>query len=266
MIGAFLDDDVAPFLDLAGEEGWICDRWEFEFLLKRFPRGCLVWRERGEALAYITSIKYGTSGWIGNLLVRPEARRRGIGRGLMERSVAVLQEHGAATVWLTASESGAGLYRKLGFQAIDTICRWSGTGGAGGSLTPGPIDRESVRLIDLEGWGDCREALLEATCARGRLHTSAEGYICSQRWQNCMQIGPWGSSLASHAEGLLDRALAGAGEHVFLDVPAGNHQSVTLLSQRGFSIKGSNLLMYLGARPRYRPEKIYALASMGSMG
>ena len=100
MVTPFFETDLDPFLALAKEEGWICDRWEFEFLLENFPQGCFVCREKGTALGYITSVKYGKSGWIGNLLVHPDARRRGIGRWLMESAVAGLLRSGVETVFL----------------------------------------------------------------------------------------------------------------------------------------------------------------------
>jgi len=262
----FTPSDIPDFLDLAADEGWISGRWEFEFLLRSFPQGCFVWREEGEPLGYLTSVKYGKSGWIGNLLVRPEARRRGIGRALIERSVSVLLKSGVETIWLTASDEGAGLYRKLGFAVIDSVYRWTGSAAANLSLPPDPLDLESVRAVDRVGWGDRRESLLEVTCARGRLHTSSGGFICCQQWDDGLQIGPWGCLIQSQAAQLMDQLLVEGERKVFLDVPAGNFNANELLVRRGFTVKGSALLMYLGHHPLYQPASIFALASMGSMG
>lgn len=265
-VTSFLEEDIAPFLAMAQEEGWICDLWEFLFLLKSFPEGCFVYREGGRALGYITSVKYGKSGWIGNLLVASQVRSRGIGRTLMEQTVATLLKHRVETVWLTASERGAALYQKLGFMPIDTIFRWTGKGTTKKASPEAEVNLESVRVVDRAGWGDKRDSLLEVTCGRGEIYSSSGGYICCQPWKNGVQIGPWGCLIQPQAEQLLDQALAGAGQRVFLDVPAGNHAAVALLLERGFTVKGSNILMYLGAAPLYRAEKVFALASMGSMG
>jgi len=262
----FSEEDVTPFLALAAREGWICGRWEFEFLLRSFPQGCLVWREAGEALGYLTCARYGRSGWIGNLLVHPDARRHGIGRGLMERAVSALLKGGVETIWLTASQDGVGLYRKLGFAPIDGINRWTGRAVLNLGRTTVPLDLESVRAVDRVGWGDRREALLQETCGRGRLHTSSGGFICCQDWSTGTQIGPWGCLIGTQAGQLFDHALTEGDGDVFLDVPAGNFAATALLSQRGFTVKGSNTLMYLGDQPLYQPGSIYALASMGSMG
>lgn len=264
--GPFLHSDISSFLELAQDEGWISGRWEFEFLLRSFPQGCFVWREGGEALGFLSSVKHGKSGWIGNLLVRPEARRHGIGRALMERAVSALLKSGVETIWLTASEEGAGLYHKLGFAVIDSVQRWTGCAALNDAACPDPLDLESVRAVDRVGWGDRRESLLEVTCSRGRLHASSGGFICGQQWDDALQIGPWGCLIHSQAAQLMDQLLVAGEGKVFLDVPAGNFSANDLLLRRGFAVKGGALLMYLGHHPLYQPGNIFALASMGSMG
>jgi ribosomal protein S18 acetylase RimI-like enzyme len=264
--GPLLRADIAPFLSLAEREGWITGRWEFEFLLQTFPQGCFVWREQGEVVGYLTSVKYGKSGWIGNLLVREDARRHGIGRALMERAVAALLKSGVETIWLTASDLGSGLYRKLGFAPIDSINRWRGQGAAHLPTKPADHDLDAIRAVDRVGWGDRREPLLKVICGRGRLHTSSGGFICAQDHGCGTQVGPWGCLIGGQAGQLLDQALGQGSDDIFLDVPSGNFQARELLEPRGFRITGSTLLMYLGDRPLYQPGSIYALASMGSMG
>ena len=266
MVTPFFETDLDPFLALAKEEGWICDRWEFEFLLENFPQGCFVCREKGTALGYITSVKYGKSGWIGNLLVHPDARRRGIGRWLMESAVAGLLRSGVETVWLTASADGAGLYRKLGFLTIDSIDRWAGEGGGECGTHPVGFDGAAIVEVDRAGWGDRRDSLLQVTSGRGRVYGSSEGFLCCQQWEDGVQIGPWGCLSGSLAKGLLEQALSRIAGRVFLDVPTGNLAAASLLVKKGFDIKGNNLLMYLGTKPLYRPDRVFALASMGSMG
>lgn len=266
MVCPFEETDIAPFLVLARREGWICESWELSFLLRVFPRGCFVWRDLGGSRGYITSIRYGKSGWIGNLLVQENARRRGIGRQLMEAAIASLLRNGVETVWLTASEEGAGLYRKLGFFPSDTVCRWTGKGTRRHRMQQNSLDMELVSAVDRAGWGDRRDALLGATLGRSRFYSSSGGFVCCQQWDDGVQIGPWGCLIPNQAAQLLDGALAGAGRQVFLDVPMGNHLATALLKERGFMVKGSNLLMYLGAEPMYRPHNVFALASMGSMG
>lgn len=267
MLSPFLHSDIEPFISLATAEGWICGEWELEFLLESFPQGCLVEREGDCVLGYVTAIRHDRSGWIGNLLVAPGVRGRGIGRKLMEAALHALQACGVETVWLTASADGVGLYKKLGFVAIDSINRWVGEGSNEQRLSAAPpCDQAVMRHVDRSGWGDRRDALLAVTSRRGQAFCSNYSFICTQAWGHGTQLGPWGSLLTSEAEPLLDVALSCAGEQVFLDVPVGNVAAAGLLTRRGFSIRGYNTLMYLGAAPKYEPQRVFALASMGSMG
>ena len=131
---------------------------------------------------------------------------------------------------------------------------------------PARADLEAVRKVDRAGWGDRRTDLLETACARGVLHGGVDSFLCCQPWKEGTQLGPWGALAAAQAEALLDTALAGLSGTAFLDVPARNVSAAALLTRRGFAIKGTNILMFLGVVPQYEPERIYALASMGSMG
>ncbi|WP_224982345.1 GNAT family N-acetyltransferase [Geomonas agri] len=267
MASWFLRSDIEPFLRLAKAEGWVCGKWELEFLLQTFPQGCLVKRDGNETVGYITSLRHDKSGWVGNLLVAPQARRGGIGTELMQGALHALLDGGVKTVWLTASEKGVELYKKLGFIAIDNINRWVGEGGGRSGWRTSPRwDPEMLRHVDSAGWGDSRDSLLTITSGRGHVICGNYSFVCIQHWPQGTQLGPWGALLEGQAAPLLGLALAAAGKSVFLDVPAGNVTAAALLTRNGFSIRGGNTLMYLGAKPKYVPQKVFALASMGSMG
>uniref|UniRef100_C6E991 GCN5-related N-acetyltransferase n=1 Tax=Geobacter sp. (strain M21) TaxID=443144 RepID=C6E991_GEOSM len=267
MIEPFVESDIHSFIALAKEERWICGTWEFQFLLRSFPKGCLAWREEGKTIGYITSLRHENSGWIGNLLVTSDARRRGIGAKLMEGALDALLSARVATVWLTASAKGVGLYRKLGFLPIDSINRWKGTGrNESGAERLVHQDLQTMREVDRAGWGDRRDGLLDVTIGRGWSYCGEHSFLCCQPWEEGTQIGPWGALMETQAELLLERALDRMAGPVFLDVPAGNLAAAAMLTKRKFSIAGSNTLMYLGAQPSYDNKRIFALASMGSMG
>ncbi|WP_236015038.1 GNAT family N-acetyltransferase [Geomonas anaerohicana] len=238
-----------------------------DFLLQTFPQGCLVKRDGNEVVGYITSLRHHKSGWIGNLLVTPQARRGGIGTELMQGALHALLDAGVETVWLTASAKGVELYKKLGFIAVDSVNRWVGEGsGSARWATSNWYDPDLLRRVDSSGWGDRRDALLTITSGRGQVICGNHSFLCVQHWPHGTQLGPWGGLLEGQAAPMFELALAAAGRSVFLDVPAGNVTAAALLTRNGFSIRGSNTLMYLGVRPKYAPQKVFALASMGSMG
>ncbi len=266
LIDLFRHEDLDAFLALAGTEGWICDRWEFDFLLRVFPEGCLAARRGSVSVGFVTSIRYGTSGWIGNLIVPEELRGQGIGTALMKKALEVLADAGAETVWLTASQAGKPIYESLGFAALDVVHRWVGEGRGGGSSARDAIPRSEILEMDRAGWGDRRDAIIDAVTERGRLFANRGGFLFSQSYADGVQLGPWGGGGTSVL--LLDDALAAVepGQRVFLDVPIRNTGQTALLLEKGFSIRGSTLLMCRGTAPAYTPERVFALASMGSLG
>jgi len=266
-IDQFRHNDIASFLELAAGEGWICDPWELTFLLKAFPHGCFVAREGNDAAAFITAIKYDRSGWIGNLIVRADLRGDGIGTSLMKLALGALLQAGTETIWLTASTEGKPIYERLGFTKLDWIRRWVGEG-VGEAAYVTRVCPEEIHALDLAGWGDRRDQLIDTLLANSRVVANRQGFIVLQQSGEAVQLGPWGYIGTEGSAELLDGALARIGRAVrtFLDVPVSNVAAASLLLARGFLVKGSSELMYLGERPAYCPEKIYALASMGSMG
>jgi len=266
-IDPFRHDDIDDFLDLAAGESWVSDRWEFEFLLALFPSGCLAAREKGVTVGYVTAIRHGLSGWVGNLIVRPGFRGQGVGSILMGHALDALAAAGAETVWLTASRQGKPIYERFGFVVVDVINRWVGKGLWNGAGTRHVGDLSAIIETDRAGWGDRREHLLAASLERGRLYGADDAFLVSQPCGDSVQFGPWGGSGVSGPL-LLEEALleAGKGTRVVLDVPVRNTWLTSLLLGRGFTIGGSTLLMCRGNEPAYNPELIGALASMGSMG
>jgi len=266
----FIAADIPAFLALADQEGWICTPAEFDFLLRIFPAGCCTIRQEGTPVAFITSIRYGTSGWIGNLIVDPDLRGQGVGRQLMEAALAALQRAGAESVWLTASQQGAPLYARLGFATVDTIRRWQGTG-AVAQASADKLSQSAYRKmvsIDRHGWGDRRASILCDSLVAGACRSLDNGFIVTRPAPNGIQIGPWSALTADTATRLLHASFSPdpSASPVVLDLPEGNRHATDLLGRSGFSTIGSTLLMCRGALPPFHPETIYALASMGSMG
>lgn len=272
-IEPFRKEDIAHFLDLAAAEEWAAEPWEFEFLLSEFSQGCFAARgEHGKTVGFVTSLRHQLSGWIGNLIVRPEDRGKGVGEALFRKVLETLLDSGVETVWLTASKSGMPLYQKYGFTRIDTIVRWSGSGRqrlAGHEVIPACDDADPLLDdIDSRGWGDRRAALVAVTAARGKTLQQESGFVVVQTCGEARQLGPFSAPGYSTADALLKAALntIPSGTKVCLDAPASNRTSLLLFNRNRLRISGSNELMYAGVKPAYQPEYIYGLATMGSCG
>ncbi|HKP14552.1 MAG TPA: ribosomal protein S18-alanine N-acetyltransferase [Gemmatimonadaceae bacterium] len=72
-------------------------------------------------LGYVVALLIGPEAEIADLAVAPEARRLGVGRALLERVLAELQEAGARTAYLEVRESNGAartLYETSGFGSV----------------------------------------------------------------------------------------------------------------------------------------------------
>ncbi len=273
IIEPFRTDDIPRFIALAATENWVAEPWEYEFLLAAFPAGCFTARGKsGEAAGFVTSLRHGRSGWIGNLIVAECSRGRGIGEALFRKAMAALAAAGVATIWLTASKSGTPLYEKHGFTSVDTIIRWVGRGRQrhpGHARTTGGVAMTGSSYdIDRVVWGDRRGALLDVTTQRGALLQSESGFIVRQPCGEVVQFGPFAALDAGAAEELFREAAAAvpSGTKLLLDAPASNRAAQRIYRRCGMVEAGSYLLMYAGRKPEYRPDLLYALATMGSCG
>jgi ribosomal protein S18 acetylase RimI-like enzyme len=268
----FLRSDIDAFLALAHAEGWLAERWEFEFLLKSFPQGCLVIRaDSGEGIGFVTALRHSASGWIGNLIVADGSRGRGIGRNLFLAALQSLGDDRVQTIWLTASKAGQPLYQKYGFTRLDSINRWVGTGRQRHGMREQFTPASSVKMaenLDRRAWGDQRQALLTATAERGSLLADESGFVCVQPCGSDQQFGPFSALDEETAEKLFGQRLreTAPGTRIYMDSPASNRAAVRLFKRRGFEISGTCELMYAGVRPDYNPEFLYGLATLGSCG
>ncbi len=252
-------------MEIYASEGSICDKWQFEFLLREFPEGCFVCKDAGEPVAFVTSIAHGRSGWIGNLIVRQDSRGRGIGKTLTTCAMEALRSAGVRTIWLAATEAGRWIYQKMGFVAVDTINQWIGFGRAG--LTQrASMDLDSMLSLDLACWGDRREKLMGMVSEQGKVIACGNSFLVMQQWSCGMaQLGPWVGvdTPPELVEELLKAALAQIGPDtaVFSYVPFRNVVAAMLFAAYDFLIIESHTLMCLGSDAAYAPRHIFSLGS-----
>lgn len=77
--------------------------------------------EEGEPVGWVRSIVVGDATWCSNMYVKPEFRRRGIGRAMLCRMLRDDRDGGAKTAVLLASHAGAMLYPVVGYRQIGTL-------------------------------------------------------------------------------------------------------------------------------------------------
>ena len=74
------------------EVGWLIeDRANLDGYFIHDPQGCLLAEVEGKPVGICTATSYGKSGFIGKLIVSPEARGQGVGAALLNYGVDILR-------------------------------------------------------------------------------------------------------------------------------------------------------------------------------
>jgi GNAT superfamily N-acetyltransferase len=104
--------------------GWNQTKDDWMRFMNHQPDGCFIAEWDGQPVGTATTTIYEDKvAWIGMVLVHPDARRRGIGRALLEHCIAFLKPR-AACIKLDATPLGKTLYDTLGFKDEWTLRRW----------------------------------------------------------------------------------------------------------------------------------------------
>lgn len=119
-------DDLDFAASCTAAEGWHSEtRQEFEGFLAYDAQGCFVAEYEGRRAGICVAVRCGTKGFIGELIVRPECRGKGLGRQLFSQALAYLQRRGCTSISLDAVPRAVSLYESFGFRRICRSLRFS---------------------------------------------------------------------------------------------------------------------------------------------
>jgi ribosomal protein S18 acetylase RimI-like enzyme len=208
-------------------------------------RGCrpLVARLDGSVVGTAVATKYGRSGWIGHVFVRPDQRGRGLGTTLTAATLAHLLAAGCETILLASTDAGRHIYERLGFVVESNYHELRGRSLPKSSeLNPfRPLlrsDLPSLARGDAEITGDDRAAVL------ARLVNFAWGFRAADSMLGAVLPLPWGGgaawlapNAAAEVKAALVRLLRTAGsvgDEVIVYPPDENRQAIDLFRDQGF--------------------------------
>ncbi len=80
----------------------------------------VVAQEENKIVGFGNGILNGSTGWLGNILVPSEFRKRGIGNEITKHLIEYFHNKGCTTQILIASEMGKNIYSRLGFKESST--------------------------------------------------------------------------------------------------------------------------------------------------
>jgi GNAT superfamily N-acetyltransferase len=240
-------DDLAFAAQCTADEGWVSENLTtLEGFFLKDPTGCLLAEENGQPIGICVATYYGSAGFIGELIIRPEARGRGVGAALLKHGVQILKERGVGTVYLDGVLRAVPLYERNGFRKV---CRsWRFLGTIAGKKSPGvrrmTLDHlEQVIALDKRTFGADRGFFLSR-----RLELFPElsymkmedgrvtGFILGRGGSDWLAAGPWvvEESVLNPAELLITFALEAHNRSISIGILETNQQACEMLRSFGF--------------------------------
>jgi len=275
-IRLFTKEDIAFADSLRALAGWNQTLEDWLRFLNHQPDGCFIAEWDGQPVGTATTTIYEEKvAWIGMVLVHPDARRRGIGRALLEHCIAFLKPR-VACIKLDATPLGKTLYDTLGFKDEWTLRRWETSQV---ELPANPMkyrvrpwlgaDEGEMRTLDLEAFGVERWSMVDRLTkqrARWHLHETVKNRVVSfgvmRNGARAHYLGPLVAESIAAAGPLIKAFLTDLpNQPIFWDIPDQNTCAVELAQRLGFKPQRPLIRMFLGEnRWPGDPQKIFALA------
>jgi GNAT superfamily N-acetyltransferase len=273
----FSSGDVDFAVQQASREGWATGRPFFQLHLEHDPAGAFVFWLDDRRVGLVTATGYEATGWVGNLIVEPEFRSRGIGRRLMERAIEHLEAAGLTTLNLDADPPGVPLYQSLSFVEESNSLRykWAGSGGSEDARVEqlAPADLPEMLRLDRESFGDRRDGLLpiimkQAESALGvRENGRLTGFIVTTDSTTGIRIGPCAAEHLDAAEALLTTIMHRHSDRVLtLGITEENSRGAELLESLGFEATAPCLRMVRGRATAAGDASCYFSIAGGDIG
>jgi GNAT superfamily N-acetyltransferase len=266
LVAEHLPDSLA----LARAIGWSDSAADWR-ILYAYARVFGVRGPDGALIAQGLVSPFGDVAAIGKMIVRADARRRGLGRRLMQRTLDAAAAGGARAVTLVATDEGRPLYRAHGFVDVGGVQVL--TRAAAGASPPSPArpagaaDVAAMLAFDREIMGCDRAPMLRARLAEAEVafvvdgRDALAGFTLGVPQGSTRLVGPLLARDPATALALVAAAGAGAAA-VRIDVPSARADFAAALQSFGFVAQQQRTEMSLGGHPLpfLRPER-FALAA-----
>ncbi len=227
--------DLPALLRLKDAASWNQTEADFRRLFALEPQGCFGIDCDCTLAACATAVCYGVDlAWIGMVLTAPEFRGRGFARTLMEHALEYATHRGVRWAKLDATDMGAPLYSKLGFETECAIDRYRRDPPPAASAPPPQIGAPDLAL-DRRAFGVDRAQLLAALAAEHPAAVSSGAWALSRSGSRAAYFGPCVGISAGAVRPLLQAFLAEhPNEPAFWDLLPENTEAVELAHEFGF--------------------------------
>ena len=269
-----MTQDIPVGMRLKSLAGWNQTSQDWSFLRHSPNETWIAVDPDGQIGGTISITKFRpTLAWIGMVLVFPEFRRQGLATTLMHLSLDRAAHF--SCMGLDATETGAKVYEKLGFQATGRFLRMIRPARDTASVKIAPpmrsMDTEHLPAIiafDQQNNGFNRSHLLQYLHQSGHQgayqgsNDEIQGYCLCRPGSNFTHLGPLLADNPQLAEVLLRNMLKSMPDQpLLIDVPAYNSSWIKILERLGFTVQRSFIRMGRGNIDILRiPEQVFASA------
>jgi len=269
-------DDIPYGMKLKSLAGWNQMEADWEMLLDAGGDN-FVASLNGEDAGIVVSVPYQDHfTWIAMVLVDPGARRKGVGKTLMNKSIELALPKGALR--LDATAEGFELYKMLGFQMEYELVRLiksstttpvkQNSHASEAGIPLGNENLESITRLDLPIFGANRSSILRNMYERNpeyafylKENGSVRSYCLGRSGSQYEHIGPIIAEGAGYAADILPSVMEALGsKDAVIDVIADKPDWITVLEEYGFTKQRTFTRMCMG--DLYHPgmvEKQFAI-------
>jgi ribosomal protein S18 acetylase RimI-like enzyme len=255
--------DLASAIELSQVAGWNQTIEDWRAVLRLDPEGCFAIEVDDRIAATTTLLCYGTRlAWIGMVLTRPEYRRMGFARRLVETAVERAATLKIESVKLDATPEGQPLYEKLGFKTEQTVERWFHNGRQTYPLAKpeSPSTQYSLET-DFEAFGADRALLLRQLAMRNPPKATSGAYCFYRGGTRASYLGPCVAQEVKAAGLVIEQCLRNSPESGwYWDLLSSNKNALEMAKEIGFVPQRRLERMALGSSFKKNDEMVYAIA------
>jgi ribosomal protein S18 acetylase RimI-like enzyme len=210
ILRTLMPSDLPSAMRLSIAANWNQTAEDWLRVMRLAPNGCRCIESEAMVVATATRLNYEDQlAWIGMVLTKPEDRRKGHARQLIEDAIASSEVEGIRTLKLDATEQGRPLYESVGFVVEQIIERWERKGEAPNATTAASTFRIGDELVaqDARAFGVSRKRLLQDLLLSGHCAVGLRGYALSRPGRIARYLGPCVTTSADAARELIKRHL-----------------------------------------------------------
>ncbi len=222
----------------------------------------LVAEKGGEIVATGNGIYTGRTGWLGNIIVRPEFRGEGIGRAITVAVMKKLLDWNCRSLLLIATSEGESLYRKMNWEICGSYSFYRcelPVSSSGNELIRKITKQDHRKIAELDRviTGEERIPLLEKFMD--------QGFVFGKNEISGFYLPHFGEGLIVAEDELAGLELLhkklGSVKNAMVVIPEENKTAGEFMENMGFRHHSKANRMCWGVRPDWKPEGIFSRAS-----